>query len=128
MKKLLTLLYTLVLVLIALSVPASDSKLSIGELIRNIDPINIALAAVALFFSGIWWMSREKLRQIGELFLKAYEYTDDHVLAPEERYDLKSRFLEIIGKPAPPLPAEKKGIFKRIFSKGETNKDKPGEE
>ena len=129
MKKILALVYTLVLVLITLVVPASESKLAIGEFLRNIDPLNIALAAFALFFSGIWWLSREKLRRIGEMFLKAYEYTDDHVLDPQERHELKRRFMEIMGKTIPPLPppAEKKGIIKRIFKKGEANKDQPGE-
>lgn len=62
----------------------------------NVDIIAIALLIFTTLFGGLWLMLRNKLRQIGELFLKAYEYTDDKKLDEDERADLKRRFLEII--------------------------------
>jgi hypothetical protein len=49
-------------------------------------------------FGALWGKVRSKVKSIGELFLKAYEYTDDKKLDPEEREDLKRRFLEILNK------------------------------
>ena len=64
----------------------------------DIDGFNIALLAFAAFFGGLWAMGRNKIKMIGELFLKAYEYTDDKRLSKAERQDLMQRFLAIIGK------------------------------
>lgn len=93
------------------------SKLNIMKLLGNLDAINLVLAGVALFLGTLFYKGREKLRQTGELFLKAYEYTDDHVLTPIERFELKNRFLELMGKkreefkvpePLPEIVAEEK--------------------
>lgn len=66
--------------------------------LSDIDGFNIALLAFAAFFGGLWAMGRAKIKMIGELFLKAYEYTDDKRLSKAERQDLMQRFLAIIGK------------------------------
>lgn len=66
--------------------------------IKEIDGLNIALIAFATIAGGLWAMGRAKLREIGELFLKAYEYTDDKRLSKAERQDLMQRFLRIIGR------------------------------
>lgn len=66
--------------------------------LKDINALNIVLIAFGTFASGLWFRSRTKLKQIGELFLKAYEYTDDKKLSDEERSDLINRFLELIGK------------------------------
>ena len=66
----------------------------------DIDGFNVILIAFATFFGGLWALGRQKMKQIGELFLKAYEYTDDKRLSKAERQDLMQRFLAIIGKSA----------------------------
>jgi len=121
----------IVFLFITISASASESKLAVGEFLRNIDLLNIVLAAFAIFFSSFWWAGRERLKQIGELFLKAYEYTDDHVLNPEERQDLIIRFMRIIGRDLPIMPhmpnspqrTKRIGIM-RIFSRSEKDKNK----
>lgn len=71
----------------------------IGDLIeKNVDVIAVALLIFTTLFGGLWLALRNKLKQIADLFLKAYEYTDDKKLTAEERADLKRRFLEIISK------------------------------
>jgi hypothetical protein len=71
----------------------------LGDLLgNNIDIIAIVLLVFTTIFGGLWVTLRHKLKQIGDLFLKAYEYTDDKKLDAEERADLKRRFLDIITK------------------------------
>lgn len=84
---------------------------------EDINIITIAMIAVATFAGGLWFRGREKLRQLGELFLAAHEYTDDKRLSNEEREDLIRRFFEIIGKSkplpsSPELPVRKHGKYK----------------
>jgi hypothetical protein len=76
---------------------------AIKDFLSDINYINIGLAAFALFAGGIWYKGREKLKQIGELFLKAHEYTDDKKLSKAEREDLLNRFLQIAGKGCCPV-------------------------
>lgn len=59
---------------------------------------NVVLFVVTSVFAGLWAKVRLKARDIGELFLKAHEYTDDNKLDEEERKDLMARFYKIIGK------------------------------
>ena len=70
--------------------------------LKDINALNIALIAFGTFAGGLWFKTRLKLKQIGELFLKAYEYTDDKKLSDEERADLINRFLQLFGKKAVP--------------------------
>jgi hypothetical protein len=71
----------------------------VGDLLGdNVDIIAIALLIFTTLFGGLWFALRNKLKQVADLFLKAYEYTDDKKLSAEERADLKRRFLEIITK------------------------------
>lgn len=72
------------------------------DFLGEINALNIAMIAFALFAGGIWYKGREKLRQIGELFLAAHEYTDDKRLSRTEREDLMRRFMELIGRPVAP--------------------------
>jgi hypothetical protein len=69
-----------------------------GLLENNLDIIAMVLLLFTTVFGGLWIKVRSKIKQIGELFLAAYEYTDDKKLDKEEREDLKKRFLEIITK------------------------------
>lgn len=70
-----------------------------GDLFNeNLDIIAIVLLLFTTIFGALWGKVRSKIKSIGELFLKAYEYTDDKKLDPEEREDLKRRFLEILNK------------------------------
>jgi len=70
-----------------------------GDLFNeNLDVIAIVLLLFTTIFGALWGKVRSKVKSIGELFLKAYEYTDDKKLDPEEREDLKRRFLEILNK------------------------------
>jgi hypothetical protein len=64
----------------------------------NIDIVAVVLLLFTSIFGTLWIKLRSKIKSIGELFLKAYEYTDDKKLDPEEREDLKRRFLEILNK------------------------------
>ena len=94
-------------------------KFKLLEFLGDINMLNVILLGFATFAGGLWYMGREKMKQIGELFLAAYEYTDDKRLCPEERADLINRFMAIIGKYVPVKPEEpKKGIIKKIFKKG----------
>ena len=72
-----------------------------GFLGDNVDIIAIVLLIFTSLFGGLWLKLRTKIKQIGELFLKAYEYTDDKKLDQQERDDLKKRFLEIISRASP---------------------------
>lgn len=70
---------------------------------EDIDGLNIALMLLSTFFGGLWWIIRSKLKQIGELFIKVYEYTDEESagrkkLTQEERADIVGRVLAIFAK------------------------------
>jgi len=65
---------------------------------NNLDIIAMILLLFTTIFGGLWIKVRSKIKQIGELFLAAYEYTDDKKLDKDEREDLKRKFLEIISK------------------------------
>jgi hypothetical protein len=69
-----------------------------GLLGDNLDIIAMILLLFTTVFGGLWIKVRSKIKQIGELFLAAYKYTDDKKLDKEEREDLKRKFLEIISK------------------------------
>lgn len=80
--------------------PMKDKLLNFWE---DIDGLNIALMLLSTFFGGLWWMIRSKLKQIGELFIKVYEYTDEESagrkkLTQEERADIVARVLAIFAK------------------------------
>lgn len=75
-----------------------QASVLIGLLGDNLDIITMVLLLVTTIFGGLWIKVRSKIKQIGELFLAAYEYTDDKKLDKEEREDLKRKFLEIISK------------------------------
>ena len=60
--------------------------------------LNVILFIITTLFSGLWLIARNKLKQVGELFLKAYEYTDDNKLSEAERTDLINRFKALVGK------------------------------
>lgn len=80
--------------------PIKDKLLNFWE---DIDGLNIALMLLSTFFGGLWWMIRSKLKQIGELFIKVYEYTDEESagrkkLTQEERADIVARVLAIFAK------------------------------
>ena len=96
------------------------AKFKILEFLGDINMLNVILLAFATFAGGLWYMGREKIRQVGELFMAAYEYTDDKRLSPEERADLFNKFMALIGKyvPTQSEPQQKKGIIKKIFKKG----------
>jgi hypothetical protein len=81
---------------------------TIKEFLGEINALNMALIAFTIFAGGIWYKGREKLKQLGELFLAAHEYTDDKRLCKEEREDLMRRFFQLIGKPVAAPPIENK--------------------
>ena len=62
------------------------------------DLVSIILLLVTTIFGTLFGKLRKKLAAVGELFLKAHEYTDDNQLSPAERTDLINRFFDIIGK------------------------------
>lgn len=66
--------------------------------LKDFDVINLILVAIAVFAGSLYAMGRSKVKQVGELFMKAYDYTDDKRLSKEEREDLINRFLTIVGK------------------------------
>lgn len=83
---------------------------TVFNLIKNMDILNFAFIGVAMFF-GTWWkFGRIKLKQIGELALKAYDFTDDKILTDAERKELITDLLQLIGKPKTPpkLPPRNK--------------------
>jgi len=78
--------------------PVNEASV-VGDLLgNNLDVIGVVLLIFTTLFGGLWLVARNKLKEIGELFLKAYEYTDDKKLDPDERADLKERFLKIFTK------------------------------
>lgn len=60
--------------------------------------VNLVLGLFSIAFGGLWFNGRKKLKQISDIFDKAYKYTDDKRLSEDERKDLWQRFLSIIGK------------------------------
>lgn len=60
--------------------------------------INVILFVITSLFGGLWLKFRTKVKQIADLFNKAYQYTDDNQLSETERQDLMNQFLIIIGK------------------------------
>jgi hypothetical protein len=78
--------------------------------LKEINALNLALIAFATFAGGMWAMGRSKLKLISDLFLKAYEYTDDKRLSAEERSDLIQTFLCIIGRANVPQEQLKKFV------------------
>lgn len=83
--------------------PALSSKEKIFGFFKDIDGLNILLIVLSTFFGGAWWMIRTKLKQVGELFIKVYEYTDESSagkkkLTQEERADIVSRVLAIFAR------------------------------
>lgn len=83
--------------------PALSSKEKIFGFFKDIDGLNILLIVLSTFFGGAWWMIRTKLKQVGELFIKVYEYTDESSagkkkLTQEERADIVARVLAIFAK------------------------------
>jgi hypothetical protein len=75
-------------------------KLGVFDFIRNADWLNVGL--VALFTLGLTapyiLKARQKLKQVAELLLLIYEFTDDKVLDKKERAAIIDQFLVIIGK------------------------------
>ena len=81
------------------SQPTVEKKGSkIFGFLKDINALNIVLIAFGTFASGLWFKGRTKLKQLADIFQKAYEYTDDKKLSDDERTDLINRFFEIIGK------------------------------
>lgn len=83
--------------------PALSSKEKIFGFFKDIDGLNILLIVLSTFFGGAWWMIRTKLKQVGELFIKVYEYTDESSagkkkLTQEERADIVGRVLAIFAR------------------------------
>lgn len=83
--------------------PALSSKEKIFGFFKDIDGLNILLIVLSTFFGGAWWMIRTKLKQVGELFIKVYEYTDESSagkkkLTQEERADIVARVLAIFAR------------------------------
>lgn len=83
--------------------PALSSKEKIFGFFKDIDGLNILLIVLSTFFGGAWWMIRTKLKQVGELFIKVYEYTDESSagkkkLTQEERADIVARVLAIFSR------------------------------
>lgn len=83
--------------------PALSSKEKIFGFFKDIDGLNILLIVLSTFFGGAWWMIRTKLKQVGELFIKVYEYTDEcsagkKKLTQEERADIVARVLAIFAR------------------------------
>ena len=90
----------------AATVAAQSPKVGILDFFKEINALNIVLLALSLFAGSIWRQGRTKLKEVGDLFLKAYEFTDDKRLSDAERAELLNRFLVILGKavPAPQTP------------------------
>lgn len=83
--------------------PALSSKEKIFGFFKDIDGLNILLIVLSTFFGGAWWMIRTKLKQVGELFIKVYEYTDESSagkkkLTQDERADIVARVLAIFAR------------------------------
>lgn len=83
--------------------PTLTAKEKIFGFVKDIDGLNILLMILSTFFGGMWWLVRSKLKQIGELFIKVYEYTDEKSdgrkkLTHDERNDIVSRVLSIFSK------------------------------
>lgn len=99
------------------AVPGADIEVPMGKKIfgflKDINALNIALIAFGTFAGGLWAMGRSKMKQIGEIFLKAYDYTDDKKLTAEERNDLIQRFLAIMGKSSIVQDENKRFILKK---------------
>lgn len=66
--------------------------------LKDINALNIVLIGFGTFAGGLWFKGRTKLKQLADIFQKAYEYTDDKRLSDAERTDLINRFFEILGK------------------------------
>lgn len=83
--------------------PEVAGKDKLLNFFKDIDGLNIILMILSTFFGGLWWMIRSKLKQVGELFIKVYEYTDENSagkkkLTQEERADIVARVLSIFAK------------------------------
>lgn len=83
--------------------PEVAGKEKLLNFFKDIDGLNIILMILSTFFGGLWWMIRSKLKQVGELFIKVYEYTDENSagkkkLTQEERADIVARVLSIFAK------------------------------
>lgn len=83
--------------------PEVAGKEKLLNFFKDIDGLNIILMILSTFFGGLWWMIRSKLKQVGELFIKVYEYTDENSagkkkLTQEERADIVARVLAIFAK------------------------------
>ena len=83
--------------------PEVAGKEKLLNFFKDIDGLNIILMILSTFFGGLWWMIRYKLKQVGELFIKVYEYTDENSagkkkLTQEERADIVARVLAIFAK------------------------------
>ena len=74
------------------------TKNKIFGFLKDINALNIILIGFGTFAGGLWYKGRTKLKQLADLFQKAYEYTDDKRLSEEERMDLLNKVLELLGK------------------------------
>ncbi len=77
------------------------TKSKIFGFLKDINALNIILIGFGTFAGGLWMKGRSKLKQLADLFQKAYDYTDDKRLSEEERTDLLNRFLQLLGKGKP---------------------------
>lgn len=82
----------------AQAVAEQGEMVGVMDYLKEINFLNIALLAFSVFAGSLWFQGRNKLKEIGEIFLKAYEYTDDKKLTAAERADLIARFMSIVGK------------------------------
>jgi hypothetical protein len=100
MKKIVVM--TLLLVLsVAVFAQGTEPKLDVFDFIKNMDWVNVVLVAI-FSIGGIVTKyaitGRTKLKEVGELLILIYQYTDDKVLSKKEREDLWDHILVIIGK------------------------------
>ena len=90
------------MILVAFSIPViaqeTAPKLDLIDFLKNMDWINIALVFAFSLAGGFLMKARTKLKQVSELLMMAYEFTDDKVLDKEERKKLINQVLLILGK------------------------------
>lgn len=67
-------------------------------LFKDVNIVNVILLSIAVFAGRMWFLGRSRLKMLADIFMKAYEYTDDKRLSDAERDDIIKRFFEIIGK------------------------------
>jgi len=106
MKRAVIVMLLLILVPVFSGICTETAAPAVEESSISLKWVNFGLVVFSLVAGGMWLKARAKIKELGELFLKIYEFTDPKSeggkkFSKNETKDLEERIFQLIGKKAP---------------------------